>query len=103
MKTYRSHLGTRTAVLRPQNVELAIRRLAEWNVIMDKALDANSLDKRAADAAWLAMKKEQPWSFLGWLGVDTASVLDSEGEVVGAAQPGDMHEDEKALERWRRS
>lgn len=93
----------RTAILRPQDPALSIRRLAEWEAIMDRALDAPSLDrdKKEADAVWLAMKREQPWTFLGWLHGDK-DIVDDAGAVVGQAQPGDLHEPESKLKDWGR-
>lgn len=90
----------RTAVLRPQDPKLALRRLAEWEAIMDKALDAPALDKRKADELWLTMKREQSWTFLGWLGADAKTITADDGTTTEAA-PGDLHELEDRLSGWR--
>jgi len=96
----------RLAVLRPNNPALSLRRLAEWNRLMDKASDAVSKEQgapffREADALWVAMKKEQAWTFLGWLGTDTKTIVGDEGKEMGQAAPGDMHEPEDRLKGWR--
>jgi len=93
----------RTAVLRPRDAQLAIRRLAEWEALMDKALDGPSLDRgrKDADQLWLSLKKEQPWTFLGWLGPDGKVIVDDAGATVGTAAPGDLHEPESRLGGWR--
>lgn len=96
--------GDRTAVLRPKDTALSLRRLEEWNTAMDRALDAPSLEqgRKVADAVWLTMKQEQPWTFLGWLAIDLKTVLDDDGQAVDRAAPGDMHEAEAAMKRWKR-
>lgn len=97
----------RFAVLRPKDTGLALRRLAEWNRLMDQAGDAVSpeqgrVHRLAAEDLWISMKKEQPWTFLGWLGDDTKMVVDDKGEPVGEAAPGDLHEKEEHLKGWRK-
>lgn len=95
----------RTAVLRPQDPALSLRRMAEWEAIMDRALDGTHItkkDRAEADEVWLTLKREQPWTFLGWLGRDGKSIEDDSGALVGKAAPGDMHEPEKRLEGWKR-
>jgi hypothetical protein len=96
----------RFAVLRPSSPTLSLRRLAEWNVLMDKVGDAVSPEqgrahKLGAEDLWITMKKEQQWTFLGWLSADTKSVLDDQGNLVGEAAPGDLHEKESAMKGWR--
>lgn len=93
MNLARDSKGKRIAVLRPENAELAIQRLAEWNKILDDALDEPHVQARAkneAKEAWVAMLKEQRWTYLGWLGDDTTAIVHT-GEVVGEAKPGDLH------------
>ncbi len=96
----------RIAVLRAADPAQALRRLAEWNTIMDRVGDAESPERgrehrREADELWVNMKKEQPWTFLGWLGADTKTVVDEGGVDIGVAAPGDLHEAEDKLEGWR--
>lgn len=96
----------RIAVLRPMDPPLALRRLAEWNALMDKAADATSAEmgagqRREASELWLEMKREQSWRFMGWLAQDTSAVVDDKGEVAGQAAPGDLHENEDRLGGWR--
>lgn len=97
----------RVAVLRAVDPALALRRLAEWNALMDKAGDAESPErgrehKQAASELWISMKKEQAWTFVGWLASDAEGVVDEAGEALGPAQPGDMHENEDHLAKWGR-
>lgn len=98
--------GKRLAVLRPKDPALALWRLEEWNRLMDRVGDAVSPEQgRAhelqADALWIAMKKEQSWTFLGWLGSDTKVVFGDDGKELAQAAPGDMHEPEDKLKGWR--
>jgi hypothetical protein len=66
--------GERIAVLRPEDSKLSLRRLAEWNAILDEA-DAPGADveavKARGNAHWLVMLREQGWRFVGWLSTDT--------------------------------
>jgi len=85
--------GNRIAVLRPENPELALRRLAEWNKILDDAADDPHAQERAknhASSAWVDMLKEQKWSYQGWLADDTKAIVHG-ANVVGEAKPGDLH------------
>jgi len=91
--------GERMAVLRPDDPKLALRRLAEWNAVLDEAEvpEANLHEiRRRGEAKWLELLKEQGWRFVGWLQEDTKQTSG------GPAAPGDLHYGEKAyLERFR--
>ena len=94
----------RTAVLRPQDPALSLRRLAEWNALLDNAADdprAQDRARAAADAHWLETKRGQQWTFVGWLGKDARSVVDEKGDTVSDFRPGDMTEPERLLGGWR--
>jgi len=92
--------GQRIAVLRPVDVALSIRRLREWNEILDRAADEQHAQDRAkakADEHWKTALKEQQWRFLGYLGDDTKSVLDGKGDVIDAFVAGDLTEAEQRV------
>jgi len=93
MKLARDSKGQRVAVLRPENPELAIQRLAEWNKILDDAPDEPHAQERAknhASSHWVSMLKEQRWTYQGWLAEDTKAIVHG-ANVVGEARPGDLH------------
>lgn len=90
--------GERTAVLRPEDPQLALRRLTEWNALRDEAdaIDPKTrmLDRAEADARamrhWISALKEQGWRFVGW--VDAADAKLTSG---GPGAAGDLHVTEK--------
>ncbi len=93
MKNARDSKGQRIAVLRPENPELSIQRLAEWNKILDDAPDEPHAEERArvqAAPVWIEMLREQRWTYMGWLGEDTKTIVHHEN-VIGDAKPGDLH------------
>lgn len=88
-----SNTGKRRAVLRPPNTALSLRRLKEWNQILDEAEALPVEDRPAAferaRVLWVQMLREQPWTFLGWLGEDLKTVVWEEREL-GLYLAGDV-------------
>lgn len=102
MSDYRDpKTGQRTAVLRPEDPALALRRLAEWNALRDvaDAIDPKTQmrERAAADTAatrlWLLGLREQGFRFVGWLAAD------AKGTSGGPGAPGDLHMPEDIFSR----
>ncbi len=105
MKLAHDSKGNRIAILRPADAGLSIRRLAEWNKILDDAPDDPHAQERAknhASSHWVEMLREQRWTYCGWLGEDTKMIVHG-ANVVGAAQPGDLHLKEPDFEEFLRN
>lgn len=92
------HGGDRTALMRPQNATLALKRVAEWNAL----IDAEGPASEAADALWVTMLQEQQWVFVGWMDETIKRVLDHDGKDIGAVQAGDLHIFESKVKGWGR-
>jgi hypothetical protein len=90
--------GDRTALMRPQNVTLALKRFSEWNALVDSEGPASE----AADALWVVMLQEQQWAFIGWMDMTTKRVLDHEGKDIGEVKGGDLHIFESQMKGWGR-
>ncbi len=121
---HRDPKGQRTAVLRPKDPALALRRLAEWNLLMDKALDAPSLDKMLFKVGGdlldiirdkmlfnseksIIINRKIVWDFdaVGvetgqQIGTDAKTATDDTGRTT-QLEPGDLHETEARLSGWR--
>jgi len=89
--------GERTCVLRPQDPALALKRLSEWNSVLDTGLPGA---EEFAEEHWVGLLKEQPWAFLGFLDETTKQVLGHDEAVVTQAQPGDLHVAERKFAGW---
>jgi hypothetical protein len=72
--------GCPVAVLRPENGQLAHRR-------MSQQLAMRSDDAREVLALMLA---EQEWSFVGWVGQDRRTVLSESEDAIGETLPTDQ-------------
>lgn len=107
MSDYRDpKTGKRTAVLRPEDPALSLKRLAEWNSMRDEAEissergDVDDAVARSATAKdlWLSMKREQGFRFVGW--------LSSDGKTTSggtSTAPGDLNVGELEFEKdWKR-
>lgn len=93
--------GQRIVVLRPADAALALRRLAEWNEILDRATEETKAAVTAeGNEHWKMLQKEQSWRFMGWLADDLKTLLGHDGAAIGAALPGDMNVDPREGHLW---
>jgi len=94
--------GERVVLLRPRDTELALKRLGEWNALLDLSGLLPGADP-AAEKHWVEMLREQPWVFLGFLDDTKLRVLGHEEQDLGAVQPGDLNVFENRFKGWRRA
>lgn len=74
--------GERLRVVRPQDPQLALKKVRELQ--QEEGLERAELEKR-----FNALLCEQPYTFVGYYARDRKSILDEKGWAIGKMRPGD--------------